>query len=185
MARPSRFSDSTLDWSPQVAPRFNRSLRSIHHARNNHCHRKSAVASATLKLRCEHTNCHRRWNRRNRTRRQACPVSNIPVVTPPGRRSRHTNRSGWIIRVLTNSRPGRVVTIIPLAASASALGSHGGSPTRTVMSAMGGRGSVRAGISVRLARRLALPNRDVDHGSARLRPSRHQLPVIVTRALDA
>ena len=48
--------DSTLDWSPQVVPRFNRSLRSIHHARNNHCHRKSAVTSATLKVRCKRPN---------------------------------------------------------------------------------------------------------------------------------
>ena len=50
-------------------PRFNRSLRSIHHARNNHCHRKSAVSE------CEAEGPMRAYepsppvNRRNRTRR--------------------------------------------------------------------------------------------------------------------
>jgi hypothetical protein len=48
-------------------PRFNRSLRSIQLVRNNHCHRKSAVISAKLKVHCEHTNHHRLSNRRNRT----------------------------------------------------------------------------------------------------------------------
>ena len=52
-------------------PRFNRSLRSIHHARNNRCHRKSAVTSAKLKFRHERTNRHSRSNRQNRTSRNS------------------------------------------------------------------------------------------------------------------
>ena len=51
--RTNDYSDSMQDWSPQIAPRFNRLLRSIHYARNNHCHRESAVRRGVLKVRCE------------------------------------------------------------------------------------------------------------------------------------
>ena len=76
-AFPSRASDSTLDWSPQVVPRFNRSPHLIPHARNNHCHRKSAVTTGNLEARCKHNNRLRRRNRRNQTTIESVPGSRL------------------------------------------------------------------------------------------------------------
>ena len=91
--RPGRIPDSTLDWSPQVVPRFNRSPRSIPHARNNHCHRKSAVTTGNLEVRCEHTNRHWPANRRNRTTTEWCLGSRQPGCHAAGKQTRRTNRT--------------------------------------------------------------------------------------------